>query len=140
VFVAVTTVWGFTRLTFYEDGIGVSPPLDDVIAQLERDGRDTAFASFWISSRMTFESGERITAVATDLGPTAQMLEDRVRHSKLPAYVFFAQDKAGLQDLRTRAAAIGATLKEIPIDGKFVVVEPDKTMIAPPAFDLSSRP
>jgi len=139
-FVAVTTAWGFTRLEAYEDAIGVSPPLDRVIAQLERDHRTTAFASFWISGRLTFESSERITAVATDLGPTAQALEDTVRHSRLPAYVFFAGDYSGLNALRGRAAKMGAHLKEIPIDGKFVVVEPDRTMIAPPAWDLSSRP
>ena len=104
-------------------------------------GRTTAFASFWISGRLTYESSERITAVATDIGPTGQMLEDKVRTSTLPAYVFFADDPfRGLETLRTRAAEIGAHLKEIPVDGKFIVVEPDRTMIAPPAWDISSRP
>jgi hypothetical protein len=140
-FVAITTVWGFTRLEAYDDRIGVSPPLDHVIARLERDGRTTAFASFWISGRLTFESSERITAVATDIGPTSQQLEDKVRTSTLPAYVFFKDDIFhGLETLRQRAAEMGAHLKEIPIDGKFVVVEPDRTMIAPPAWDISSRP
>jgi hypothetical protein len=140
-FVVITTVWGFSRLEAYDDTIGVSPPLDDVIRVLERDGRTTAFASFWISGRLTYESSERITAVATDIGPTGQMLEDKVRTSKLPAYVFFADDPfKGLETLRQRAAAIGAHLKEIPVDGKFIVVEPDRTMIAPPAWDISSRP
>lgn len=140
-FVAITTAWGFTRLEAYDYRIGVSPPLDHVIERLERDGRTTAFASFWISGRLTYESSERITAVATDIGPTSQQLEDKVRHSTLPAYVFFANDPFHqLETLRQRAAEIGAHLKEIPIDGKFVVVEPDRTMIAPPAWDISSRP
>lgn len=140
-FVAVTTAWGFSRLEAYDYRIGVSPPLDNVIRVLERDGRTTAFASFWISGRLTFESSERITAVATDIGPTSQQLEDKVRTSTLPAYVFFTDDPfGGLETLRRRAAEIGAHLKEIPVDGKFVVVEPDRTMIAPPAWDISSRP
>ena len=138
--IAISTVWGFSRLEAYDYRIGVSPPLDNVIGVLERDGRHTAFASFWISSRLTFESAERVTAVATDIGPTGQMLEDKVRHSKLPAYIFFADDTAGLAQLRARAAQIGAHLKEIPVDGKFVVVEPDRKMIPPPAVDISSRP
>ena len=101
-FVTITTVWGFSRLEAYDYKIGVSPPLDNVIRVLERDGRTTAFASFWISGRLTYESSERITAVATDIGPTGQMLEDKVRTSKLPAYVFFADDPfGGLETLRT---------------------------------------
>jgi hypothetical protein len=140
-FVAVTTVWGFSRLEAYDYRIGVSPPLGNVIKVLERDGRTTAFASFWISGRLTFESSERITAVATDIGPTSQELEDKVRHSKLPAYVFFANDPfKQLDTLRARAAKIGANLKVIPVDGKFYVVEPDRTMIAPPAWNIASRP
>jgi len=64
-----------------------------------------------------------------------------VRTSTLPAYVFFTNDPfGGLETLRRRAAEIGAHLKEIPVDGKFIVVEPDRTMIAPPAWDISSRP
>ena len=34
----------------------------------------------------------------------------------------------------------GTPMKEIPVDGKFIVVLPEKTMIAPPAWDISSRP
>jgi Dolichyl-phosphate-mannose-protein mannosyltransferase len=140
-FVAITTAWGFTRLEAYDYRIGVVPPLDHVIAQLERDHRTTAFASFWISGRLTFESSERITAVATDIGPTGQELEDKVRNSTLPAYVFTTDDPfKSIDTLRERAAKIGAHLKEIPIDGKYIVVEPDRTMIAPPAWDISSRP
>jgi len=140
-FVAITTLWGFSRLEAYDDRIGVSRPLDNVIRVLERDGRTTAFASFWISARLTYESSERITAVATDFGPTDQMLEDKVRTSRLPAYVFVTDDPfRSIETLRQRAAEIGAHLKEIPVDGKFIVVEPDRTMIAPPAWDISSRP
>jgi hypothetical protein len=140
-FVALSTAWGFTRLDAYDDSIGVVPSLDHVIERLERDGRTTAFASFWISARLTYESSERITAVAIDIGPTSQELEDKVRTSTLPAYVFTVKDPfKSIDALRERAAAIGAHLKEIPIDGTFIVVEPDRTMIAPPAWDISSRP
>jgi hypothetical protein len=140
-FVAVTTIWGFSRLEAYDYRIGASPPLDNVIKVLERNGRTTAFASFWISARLTFESGERITAVATDIGPTGKELEEKVRSSKLPAYVFFENGIFGsIEDLRKRAAEVGATLEEIPVDGNFIVALPDKTMIAPPAWDISSRP
>lgn len=138
--VAVTTIWGFTRLAHYRDGIGVSPPLDRVISILERDGKHTAFASFWISSRMTFESEERIVAVATDLGPTNQAFEDEVRNSSLPAYVFFASDRDGLNRLREEVAAKGGHIKEIRVGDDFVIAEPDVTVIAPPTIDLSSRP
>ena len=35
-FIAITTAWGFTRLEAYDYRIGVVPPLDHVIARLER--------------------------------------------------------------------------------------------------------
>jgi len=116
---------GFSRLEVYDYKIGVATARQRHPQCSERDGRTTAFASFWISGRLTYESSERITAVATDIGPTGQMLEDKVRTSTLPAYVFFADDPfGGLETLRQRAADIGAHLKEIPVDGKFVVAEP----------------
>jgi Dolichyl-phosphate-mannose-protein mannosyltransferase len=141
-FVTITTAWGFTRLTAYDYRIGVSPPLDNVIEVLERNGRTTAFASFWISGRLTFESSERITAVATDIGPTGKELEDKVRTSKNPAYVFFAENDVfgSVEAFRKRAAEEGIAFEEIRVDGNFIVVLPEKTMIAPPAWDISSRP
>jgi 4-amino-4-deoxy-L-arabinose transferase-like glycosyltransferase len=138
--VAITTAWGFTRLVHYEKGIGASPSLDRVISILERDDKHTAFASFWISSRMTFESEEHIIAVATDLGPTNQEFEDKVRTSKLPAYVFFAGDKDGLDRLRQEVARMGGHIRETRVNDNFVIAEPDVTVIAPPTFDVSSRP
>ena len=44
---------------------------------------------------------------------------------------------------RARQMAQSYSVQSVPlivIDGKFVVVEPDRTIIAPPAWDLSSRP
>ena len=67
------------------------------------------FASFWVSSRLTFESDERIIAVATDLGPSFQGFEDRVRHAKLPVYVTTLEDGPfnPLAGVRERAKAGG---------------------------------
>ena len=78
---AATSVWGFARLYEVRDAIGVVRPLDRVIERLEREGYHEVFASFWVSSRLTFESDERIVAVATDLGPTFEGFEDRVRNA-----------------------------------------------------------
>ena len=117
----------------------MSPPLDNVIRVLETRRPHHRVRQLLDLGPATYQSSERITVVATDIGPTGQMLEDKVRRSKLPAYVFFTDDPfGGLEALRTRVAEIGVHLKEIPVDGKFVVVEPDRTMIAPPAWEISS--
>ena len=137
-----TSVWGFARLYEVRDSIGVVQPLDRVIERLEREGYHEVFASFWVSSRLTFESDERIIAVATDLGPTFEGFEDRVRNAANPVYVT-NREEGGLFDplaaLRDRAQAEGIALREIPV-GDYLIVVPEERMIAPPAFDLSTRP
>ena len=99
------------------------------------------FASFWVSARLTFESDERIIAVATDLGPTFQGFEDRVRHAKLPVYVTTLEDGPfnPLAGVRERAKQAGITLQETRV-GDYLIVVPSEKMLAPPAFDLSTRP
>ncbi len=104
VLLAVSSAWGFTRLDHYRDAIGAARPLDGVVSALEREGHHEAFASFWISSRLTFESDEHVIAVATDLGPTLQAFESRVRDAPRPVYVLDRDDTNGLRDLRKRAA------------------------------------
>ena len=139
---AASSVWGFARLYEHRQAIGVVPDLDRVIARLERDGHHEVFASFWVSSRLTFESDERIVAVATDLGPTFQGFEDRVRNAANPVYVTNREEGGPfdpLAALRDRARAEGIALEEIPV-GDYLIVVPDQRMIAPPAFDLSTRP
>ncbi|MEX2099961.1 MAG: hypothetical protein WEB19_00970 [Acidimicrobiia bacterium] len=136
---AATTVWGFARLYDYRESIGAGPPLEQVIEELERGGHREVFVSFWISSRLTFESEERIIAVATDLGPSYQAFEDRVRHAKRPVYVMYANDPERLADLRVRALDAGITLRETRVDG-YVIVVPSGRLVAPPAIDLSRRP
>lgn len=138
---AVSSVWGFARLDDFRDAIGGGPPLADVITTLERGGHHEVFASFWVSSRLTFESDERIVAVATDLGPTFQDFEDRVRHSKHPVYVCMRQPGPfnPLVDLRRRAHEAGISLSETRV-GEYLIVVPARRMIAPPALDLSARP
>ena len=111
----------------------MSPPLDNVIKVLERDGKTTAFASFWISGRLTFESSERITAVATDIGPTAKELEDKVRTSKDPAYIFFAKNeyRPGTPDgdaLVKHEAAHAEQQKFAPVSGPLTVSMPGDAM------------
>ena len=142
VVLAASSVWGFAQLYEHRESIGVVPELDGVIARLEREGYDEVFASFWVSSRLTFESDERIVAVATDLGPSYQGFEDRVRNARNPVYVT-NREEGGLFDplaaLRERARAEGIALKEIPV-GDYLIVVPARRMIAPPAFDLSTRP
>ncbi len=134
-------MWGLARIDDFRDAIGGGPPLDRVIETLERRGHHEVFASFWVSSRLTFESDERIIAVPTDLGPSFQGYEDRVRHAKLPVYVT-TLDKGPfnpLAGLREHAKQQGITLHETRV-GDYLVVVPSKKMLAPPAFDLSSRP
>ena len=139
---ALTSAWGFSRLYDAREGIGGGPPLDAVIERLERDGHHEVFASFWVAGRLTFESEERIIAVATDLGPALQDYEDRVRNAARPVYVT-ARHEGGpfdpLADLRERARAAGITLQETPV-GDYLIVVPSERMIAPPALDLSTRP
>lgn len=141
VVLAVVTVWGFARIADFRDAIGGGPPLDRVIETLERGGHHDVFASFWVSSRLTFESDERIIAVATDLGPSYQGFEDRVRHAKLPVYVTTLVDGPfnPLASLRDRAKQAGITLHETRV-GDYLIVVPSKKLLAPPAFDLSTRP
>lgn len=141
VLLAVSTAWGFVRIYDFRDAIGGGPPLDDVIAVLERLGHREVFASFWVSARLTFESEERIIAVATDLGPTLQAYEDRVRSAARPVYVTTLNEGPfnPLADLRERARAQGITLREIRV-GEYLILEPSARMIPPPPFDLSSRP
>ncbi len=136
---AVSSVWGFTRLYDYRDAIGAAKPLGGVVRTLEREGHHEVFASFWISSRLTFESDEEVVAVATDLGPTLQAFEDRVRHARLPVYVIDKDDVNALRDLRTRANQAGIVLSEKPVDG-YVVVVPSAKLSPPPAVDVSQRP
>ena len=138
---AISTVWGFARIDDFRDAIGGGPPLDRVIATLEREGHHEVFASFWVSARLTFESDERIIAVATDLGPSFQGFEDRVRHAKLPVYVTTLEDGPfnPLAGVRERAKQAGITLQETRV-GDYLIVVPSEKMLAPPAFDLSTRP
>jgi hypothetical protein len=139
---AASTVWGFARLYEHREAIGVVPDLDRVIARLEREGHHEVFASFWVSSRLTFESDERIIAVATDLGPTFKGFEDRVRNAPNPVYVTNRREGGPfdpLAALRDRAQAEGIALDEIPV-GDYLIVVPERRMVAPPAFDLSTRP
>lgn len=142
VLLAASSVAGFARLYEHRDAIGVVPDLGRVIARLEREGHHEVFASFWVSSRLTFESDERIIAVATDLGPTFQGFEDHVRNAANPVYVT-NREEGGLFDplasLRERARAEGIALDEIPV-GEYLIVVPERRMIAPPAFDLATRP
>jgi hypothetical protein len=142
VVLAASTTWGFARLYEHREAIGVVPDLDRVIAKLEREGHHEVFASFWVSSRLTFESDERIVAVATDLGPTFQQFEDRVRNASNPVYVTNREEGGPFDPLaavRDRAQAEGIALEEIPV-GDYLIVVPERRMIAPPAFDLSTRP
>jgi 4-amino-4-deoxy-L-arabinose transferase-like glycosyltransferase len=138
---AVSSVWGFARINDFRDAIGGGPPLGRVIATLERGGHHYVFSSFWVSSRLTFESDERIIAVATDLGPSFQGFEDRVRNAKLPVYVTTLDDGPfnPLAGLRDRAKQAGIMLHETRV-GDYLIVVPSKKMLAPPAFDLSTRP
>ena len=138
---AISTVWGFARINDFRDAIGGGPPLDRVIATLEREGHHEVFASFWVSARLTFESDERIIAVATDLGPSFQGFEDRVRHAKLPVYVATLEDGPfnPLAGVRERAKEAGITLQETRV-GDYLILVPSQKMLAPPAFDLSTRP
>jgi hypothetical protein len=137
---AASTIWGFTRLVHYTDAFGAAPPLDNVIAVMERNGWRDAFGSFWITSRLTWESGERIVGVGTDLGPQLQEYEDRVRSSKLPVYVMFRADRGALTALHRRAAAAGVTMREVIVDDNYVIDVPSRKLPAPPAFDVSERP
>jgi hypothetical protein len=140
VVLAVSSIWGFSRLYDYRESIGVARPLDGVIARLEREGHHDVFASFWISSRMTFESGEKVIAVATDLGPTLQAYEDRVRvEASLPVYVFDARDTSGIEIVTQRATDAGMTVKVEHV-GNYVIVVPSSRLVAPPPLDVSSRP
>lgn len=138
---AVSSVWGFAQIYDHRDGIGGAPSLDRVIEALERGGHHEVFASFWVSSRLTFESEERVIAVATDLGPSFQGFEDRVRHAKLPVYVGMRDRNPfdPLPDLRRRAKERGITLRETTV-GEYVIAVPSRKLLAPPALDLSSRP
>jgi hypothetical protein len=138
---AVSTVWGFARIDDFRDAIGGGPPLDRVIATLERGNHHEVFSSFWVSSRLTFESEERIIAVATDLGPSFQGYEDRVRHARLPVYVTTLEDGPfnPLAGVRERAKQAGITLHETRV-GDYLVVVPSRKMLPPPVFDLSKRP
>ena len=138
---AISSVWGFARIDDFRDAIGGGPPLDRVIETLERGGHHEVFASFWVSARLTFESDERIIAVATDLGPSFQGFEDRVRHAKLPVYVTSVEPGPfnPLSGVRDRAKQAGITLHETRV-GDYLIIVPSKKMLAPPAFDLSSRP
>jgi hypothetical protein len=138
---AVSSVWGFARIYDARDGIGAGPPLGNVIEALDRGGHHEVFASFWVSARLTFESDERIVAVATDLGPSFQGFEDRVRHAKLPVFVVNRQDDlffpiAGLRDLAKQRSV---TLHETRV-GDYLIVVPSRKLLPPPAFDLSLRP
>ena len=112
-----------------------------MIATLERQGHHDVFSSFWVSSRLTFQSDERIIAVATDLGPSYQGFEDRVRNAKLPVYVTTLEDGPfnPLAGLRERAKAAAITLHETRV-GDYLIVVPSKKLLAPPPFDLSTRP
>ena len=139
VLLAVSSLWGFTRLYHYRDAIGAAKPLDGVIRTLEREGHHEAFASFWISSRLTFESDEDVVAVATDLGPTLQAFEDRVRNARRPVYVISSDDTLGLKEVRTRANQAGVALSEDRVDG-YVIVVPSSKLSPPPAVDVSQRP
>jgi hypothetical protein len=141
VLLAISTVWGFAKINDFRDAIGGGPPLDRVIATLERQGHHEVFASFWVSGRLTFESRERIVAVATDLGPSFQGFEDRVRRAKLPVYVTTLDPGPfnPLAGLRDRAKAAGITLHETRV-GDYLIVVPSRKLLAPPAFDLSTRP
>jgi len=142
---AASSVWGFARLYDVRDSIGVVRPLDRVIERLERDGHHEVFASFWVSSRLTFESDERIVAVATDLGPSFQGFEDRVRDSMRPVYVT-NREEGGLFDalgpVRANARAAGIELEEIPV-GNYLIVVPQGRLVAPPITgeaNLATRP
>ena len=138
---AISSVWGFAKIYDFRDAIGGGPPLDRVIAELEREGQHEVFSSFWVSSRLTFQSDERIIAVATDLGPSYQGFEDRVRHAKLPVYVTTL--KPGpfnpLEGVRQRAKEAGITLHETRV-GDYLIVVPSRKMLAPPPFNLATRP
>ncbi len=138
---AVSTVWGFARIDDFSAAIGGGPPLDRVVEALERSGHHEVFSSFWVSSRLTFESDERIIAVATDLGPSFQGFEDRVRHAKLPVYVTTLDNGPfnPLAGLRDRAKQAGITLHETRV-GDYLIVVPSKKLLAPPPFDLATRP
>lgn len=138
----LSSIWGYARLYDNRDRIGAGPPLDAVIRTLERDHHYEVFASFWTSARLTFDTEERIVGVATDLGPTLQAFEDRVRGAALPVYVCFADlDNIWnpIQGLRARAKAAGITLQETRVGG-YIIVVPAGRMLAPPAWDISSRP
>jgi hypothetical protein len=138
---AASSMWGFARIYDFREAIGGGPPLGKVIESLERDGHHEVFASFWVSARLTFESDERIIAVATDLGPTLQAYEDRVRDAKLPVYVTTLAEGPfnPLADVRRRAEEAGITLHETRV-GDYLIIVPSRRLLAPPAFDLSTRP
>jgi hypothetical protein len=138
---AISSVWGFARLYDNRDAIGGGPSLDRLIETLERGGHHEVFASFWVSARLTFESDERIIAVATDLGPSYRGFEDRVRHAKLPVFVVNRRDDLFYPIARVRELAKqqGVTLHETRV-GDYLIVVPSKKLLTPPAFDLSSRP
>jgi hypothetical protein len=140
VLLAVSTIWGFTRLDHYTEAFGAAPPLDKVIAVMERNGWHEAFGSFWITSRLTWESDERIVGVGTDLGPQLQEFEDRVRNAKLPVYVMFRQDEAALAALHKRATAAGISFREVVVDDNYVIDVPSTKLPSPPAVDVSQRP
>ena len=142
VLLVASSIWGLTRIYDYRDRIGAGPPLDGVIRTLEREGHHEVFSSFWTSARLTFESEEQIVAVATDLGPTLQAYEDRVRSAKLPVYVGLADiDNPWnpIKSVRERAKAAGITLQETRVGG-YIIVVPSARLLAPPAWDFSSRP
>ena len=140
VLLAASTIWGFARLDHYADAFGGAPPLDKVVAVMDRNGWREAFGSFWITSRLTWESDERIVGVGTDLGPQLQEYEDRVRNAKLPVYVMFRADEGALSDLHKRATAAGITMREVVVDDNYVIDVPSAKLPAPPAVDVSTRP
>lgn len=140
VLLVISTIWGFTRLDHYQDAFGAAPPLDRVIRVMERNGWHEAFGSFWITSRLTWESDEEIVGVGTDLGPQLQEYEDRVRNAKLPVYVMFRNDEAALAALHERATAAGVTMREVVVDDDYVIDVPSAKLPAPPAVDVSQRP
>jgi hypothetical protein len=141
--IVASSVWGFAQLYDQRAGIGGVPgSLDAVIQRLDRDGHHEVYAPFWVALKMTFETDERIVGVATDLGPSFQGYTDRVRRSKLPVYVGYVDlDNPfnPLRDLRRRAREAGIALDETRI-GNYVIAVPSEKLLAPPPFNLATRP
>ena len=101
------------------DGLFVPPDFDPLIAELDRQGIDRVFASYWVAYRLDFETSERILAAETTMSTVAER-QGRV----LPSVLTGKPDE-------NRHAAYDAIVRADP-DAGFVLLrdEPEFVRVA----------